>query len=107
MISSIVLHDIAIQMAKGFNIPHEIKSSILCTTFIRNNGALILTRNQRLTNRRKYFHINWHHFWDVLKSGDIKIIKVDAAAKQADCLTKGLICERSECWSKDAEYALS
>jgi hypothetical protein len=53
----------------------------------------MLATYQRLTNRTRYFHTKWHQFWDVIKRGNIKIIKVESAEQQANYPTLGLICE--------------
>ena len=68
---------------------------IACTVFEDNNGALILAKNQRVTNRTKYFHVKWHHFWSHVsnndgKDGGIVVRKIDTKDQLADFLTKPL-----------------
>ena len=71
--------------------PRELlMSSISCTVFEDNNGALALATNQRITARTKYFHVKWHHFWYAVTSGDIHVVKVSTQDQLADYLTKGL-----------------
>jgi hypothetical protein len=71
--------------------PREsLTSSISCTVFEDNNGALALANNQRITARTKYFHVKWHHFWNAVTVGDIAVIKVSTKEQLADYLTKGL-----------------
>jgi hypothetical protein len=65
-------------------------SSISCTVFEDNNGALALATNQRITARTKYFHVKWHHFWNAVTTGDIKVVKVSTKDQLADYFTKGL-----------------
>jgi hypothetical protein len=64
-----------------------------------NQGALSLATNQRLTNRTKYFHTKWHHFWSVVTrdpdesnrpDGKILVEKVGTTRQGADYLTKSL-----------------
>jgi hypothetical protein len=64
-----------------------------------NQGALYLATNQRLTNRTKYFHAKWHHFWAWVTSdpaeasgpdGKILIEQFDTTLQGADYLTKSL-----------------
>jgi hypothetical protein len=71
--------------------PRELlMSSISCTVFEDNNGALALATNQRITARTKYFHVKWHHFWYAVTAGDIHVVKVSTQDQLADYLTKGL-----------------
>jgi hypothetical protein len=64
-----------------------------------NQGALYLAINQPLTNRTKYFHTKWHHFWAWVTcdpaeadgpDGKILVEKVDTTLQGADYLTKSL-----------------
>jgi hypothetical protein len=71
-------------------------SSISCTVFEDNNGALALATNQRITARTKYFHVKWHHFWNAVTTGDIAVVKVSTKDQLADYLTKGLPRETFE-----------
>ena len=73
----------------------KMTTMIACTVFEDNNGALILAKNQRVTNRTKYFHVKWHHFWshvsnDDGKDGGIVVRKIDTKDQLADFLTKPL-----------------
>ena len=70
----------------------DLNTGISCTVWEDNQGALHLATNHRLTNRTKYFHVKWHHFWSHIgtEPGDIKILKVDTTRQVADYLTKGL-----------------
>ena len=64
-----------------------------CIVFEDNNGALTLATNQRITSRTKYFNVKWHHFWQHVKDGTIKIEKIPTTDQLADYLTKGLTRE--------------
>jgi len=68
-------------------------STEICTqVFEDNQGALYLATNQRLTNRTKYFHVKWHHFWSHVgpEPPKIQIGKIDTTRQKADFLTKAL-----------------
>ena len=67
-------------------------STIKCTVFEDNNGALSLAINQHVTARTKHFLVKWHFFWlHVTKDGKIQVVKIESANQQrADYLTKGL-----------------
>jgi hypothetical protein len=51
-----------------------------------------LATTQRPTNRTKYFHVKWHHFWSYVgtEPEDINILKVDTTRQGADYLTESL-----------------
>jgi hypothetical protein len=77
----------------------DLRSTIHTRVLEDNQGALFLTTNQRLTNRTKYFHTKWHHFWSVVTvdpeesrgpDGKILVEKVDTTRQGADYLTKSL-----------------
>jgi hypothetical protein len=79
----------------------ELRASIHTHVMEDNQGAsYFLATNQRLTsNRTKYFHTKWHHFWAWVTSvpaeadgidGKILIEKVDTTLQGADYLTKSL-----------------
>jgi hypothetical protein len=77
----------------------DLRSTIHTRVLEGNQGALFLATNQRLTNRTKYFHTKWHHFWSVVTGdpeeshgpdGKILVEKVDTTKQGADYLTKSL-----------------
>jgi hypothetical protein len=63
----------------------KLTSFISCT-----NGALALAMNQRITAQTKSFHVKWHHFWNAVTTGDIKVMKVSMKDQLAYYFTKGL-----------------
>ena len=79
------------ELVDFFGLPH-LRATIRARTWEDNQGALYLSTNQRLTNRTKYFHVKWHHFWSHVgtEPPDIQIEKVDTKLQGADYLTKGL-----------------
>jgi hypothetical protein len=92
-----------VELIAFLNVPRSISSSLHCTIFEDNNGALILATNQHLTSRTKYFHVKWHFFWSHVKSGEM--LKIDTHHQRADYLTKGLnrevfeqICKLVQGW---------
>ena len=53
-------------------------------------AALSIDTNQQLTSRSKHFSVKYHHFWESVKNGSIKVEKIDTKEQNADYLTKGL-----------------
>jgi hypothetical protein len=92
MRSLIVLHGLATEMAEQFNIPSEIRCSVYCTLFEDKNGAVMLIspKAHQQDNVRPH---QMASIWDVIKRGDIKIIKVESAEQRANYPNKRLICE--------------
>jgi hypothetical protein len=43
--------------------------------FEDNNGALLLTTKQLITNQTKNFLAKWHFFWSYVQNGDIDVLK--------------------------------
>jgi hypothetical protein len=79
-----------IELLSVIDARESLTSSISCTVFEDNNGALALATNQRITARTKYFHVKWHHFWNAVTTGDVAVIKVSTKDQLSDYLTKGL-----------------
>jgi len=79
------------EIVSAFNVT-GLSTEIRAQVFEDNQGALYLATNQRLTNRTKYFHVKWHHFWSQVgpDAPKIQILKIDTAHQQADYLTKAL-----------------
>ena len=69
-------------------------TTVICAKVFEDNaGALAVATNQRMTNRTKYFHIKWHHFWSHIgrnEDGKIEIEKIESRKQAADYLTKAL-----------------
>jgi len=80
--------------------PH---STIRSTLFEDNAGALALATQQNITNRTRYLHQRWHHFWANVhrpqddphndehdwSDGKIHILKCTSKDQRADAMTKG------------------
>ena len=89
----IPLRSLLLEVTTALTLPHALPASISCTVFEDNAGACILANNQRITNRTKYYLCGWHHFWDNVRLGHIKVVKIDTHHQRADYLTKGLVRE--------------
>jgi hypothetical protein len=84
------LRELIVEVTAAIGLPSDLRSSILCTVFEDNNGALLLATNQRITARTKYFLVKWHFFWEHVKDGTVDVVKIDTKEQRADYLTKGL-----------------
>ena len=82
-------------MIEGLELPPSL-ANFETTVHEDNNGALLLATNQKITARTKYFLVKYHFFWDWVKKGDVKIVKVDTKEQIADIFTKGLPRETFE-----------
>ena len=91
MRAMIPLRSLLLEMSSTLGLAFELPSTIKCTIFEDNNGALLLATNQCITSRTKYFLVNWHHFWSHVKPhGPFDISKIESKEKRADYMTKGL-----------------
>ena len=90
------LRAILLEAIRELRLSTETASTIKCTVFEDNNGALSLATNQCITSRTKHFLVKWHFFWSHVRTGKIQILKIDSAHQRADYLTKGLPRETFE-----------
>ena len=90
------LRSLLIEVTNGLKLPTNFTSTISCSVFEDNNGALLLATKQRITNRTKYFLVKWHFFWSYVRNGTVEIHKIDTQSQRADYLTKGLNRESFE-----------
>ena len=67
---------------------NNVSATVQARVFEDNQGALLLARNHRVTNRTKYFLVKWHWFW--AHANELEFIKVESRNQRADFLTKGL-----------------
>ena len=84
------LRAILLEAIRELRITTITASTIKCTVFEDNNGALSLAINQHVTARTKHFLVKWHFFWSHVKDGKIQVVKIESANQRADYLTKGL-----------------
>lgn len=71
----------------------------ICPVVIRsrvfedNSAALQLAKQQRLTNRTRYFHTKWHWFWEYVNNhtAEFELLKVDTRDNLSDIGTKGCV----------------
>ena len=90
------LRALLLEAVRELKLTTESASTVKCTVFEDNNGALSLATNQRITARTKHFLVKWHFFWSHVRDGKVKILKIDSAHQRADYLTKGLPRETFE-----------
>jgi hypothetical protein len=90
------LRSLLIEVTNGLKLPTNFTSTISCSVFEGNNGALLLATKQRITNRTKYFLVKWHFFWSHVRDDTAEIHKIDTQSQRADYLTKGLNRESFE-----------
>ena len=70
------------------NVPFKLRSTIRTTAREDNSAALILARDHRLTSRTRYYHAQYHHFWQHVDSGVVKLESIESALMDADYFTK-------------------
>ena len=90
----IFVQELLKETVKRLNLEVEDSSSISCTVWEDNNGALLLATNQRITSQTKYFHVKWHHFWSKVKTYDnpdgfLKVVKIESEKQRL--LDKGIV----------------
>jgi hypothetical protein len=90
------LRSLLIELANGLSLSADITSSIKCTVFEDNSGALLLATNQKISARTKHFLVDWHFFWQAVNDQEVTVVKIDTKDQQADFLTKGLARELFE-----------
>ena len=76
------------EVVNALEMPDDVVTSVMATVFEDNQGALILARNQRITNRTKYFLVKWHWFWQHALEFILK--KCSSEEQRSDYLTKPL-----------------
>jgi hypothetical protein len=74
----------------ALDVSATINTTVRARVFEDNQGAYHLATSQRLTNRTKYFHINFHWFWEHILSDHIILYKIGTSFQRADPCTKGL-----------------
>ena len=80
-----LLEEILVMMEAG---GESVAARVQARVFEDNQGALLLARNHRVTNRTKYFLVKWHWFWT--HANELEFVKVESMNQRADFLTKGL-----------------
>ena len=86
----LTLCSLLIELANGLSLSADMTSSIKCTVFEDNSGALLLATNQKISARTKHFLVDWHFFWQAVNYQEVTVVKIDTKDQQADFLTKGL-----------------
>jgi hypothetical protein len=63
---------------------------VYCKVFEDNSAALELARQPKLRPRTKHINVCYHHFWEHIRKGIIKVLGVSTDNQIADTLTKPL-----------------
>ena len=66
------------------------KSTIHCTAFEDNSGALELAMFPKIRPRTKHINIKYHHFRSAVRTGEISVRAIDTKQQLADIFTKPL-----------------
>ena len=61
-----------------------------CKLFTDNNGAIKLAKAPKIHPRTKHIALKYHHFWEHIQKGLIKINPIDTLEQVADIFTKAL-----------------
>jgi len=77
-----------LELMDALQVDDELSTSVQARAFEDNQGALILARDQRLTNRTKYLLCHWHWFWQ--HAGEFSLHKIGSKDQRADYFTKPL-----------------
>jgi hypothetical protein len=81
---------------RTMKLPKNVGTTVLARAFEDNQGAYFLAKNQRITNRTKYFLLKFHWFWAHFNAKEFKIYKINTKEQKADFLTKGLSVDAFE-----------
>ena len=66
------------------------KSTIHCTAFEDNSGALELAMFPKIRPRTKHINIKYHHFRSAVRTGEISVRAIDTKQQLTDIFTKPL-----------------
>ena len=66
------------------------KPRFKCTAFEDNQGAIEIANAEKQRPRTKHINIKYHHFKEAVRSGAIKVRKIDTKDQLADIGTKAL-----------------
>ena len=72
----------------------DTSTTIKCTVFEDNAGAIELAKCPKMRPRTKYINVKYHHFRSFVQDGTIKLSKVTSESQLADILTKPLTLEQ-------------
>jgi uncharacterized membrane protein len=70
------------------DVPQNVSTTVRARAFEDNQGAYYLATSHRITNRTKYFLVQWHWFWS--HADEFEVHKVTTQFQRADYFTKGL-----------------
>jgi hypothetical protein len=83
------IRNLYLSLATHMRFP-EAETSIKCSVFEDNQGALGLALAPKITPRTKHIGVKYHFFRENVVSGDIKLGYCESENQEADILTKGL-----------------
>ena len=92
----IPLRSLLIEVTKAIAIDPALRTTIHCRAFEDNQGAYLLATNHHISNRTKYYLVEWHWFWQHVTDHQLEIIKTSTKINRADGHTKGLVRELFE-----------
>ena len=84
--------DLVKEVAHVLKIPSKDSSTLHCTIWEDNVGALTLAQLElpRMTPRSKHIAVKYHWFREHVASGRLKVCKIDTLEQIGDLFTKGL-----------------
>jgi hypothetical protein len=62
-----------------------------CTAFEDNTGAIEMAQLPKMRPRTKHLNAKYHHFWEAIAAGKIKIVYICTTLQIADILRKAVI----------------
>jgi hypothetical protein len=87
----IPLMDLLLEEARLAGVPIQVGTpTVRCKAFEDNSGALELARLPKMRPRTRHINVKYHHFWEAVALGRIKVIHVLSANQLGDALTKNL-----------------
>ena len=85
-----------IEVSAAIGLQETLRATIHARVFEDNNGAYLLSTEQCITRRTKYYLVKWHFFWNAVNTGEVTVHKIETTHQRADYLTKGLAREAFE-----------
>jgi len=89
----------------GPSLLHYHTSTLEASTAYEDNAScVVLAHSKGIKVRTKHKSLKWHRFKDHVKSGDIKVVKIDSNLNWADIFTKPLCKVKHETWELEEIY---
>ena len=77
-------------LVKTLGLSQEISATISSSAYTDNTACLTIARDHRLTQRTRYYHAQYHHFWQHVDNGTVVPKPIETALMDADYFTKGM-----------------